>query len=114
MVKSILEYSLTLTLYINVMFVNQVALLITVFRKIHYGTIHGLTSMKILVLEIAIKNIVKSYAVKGIMVKFVLVNLQFKVIKDRNNIDGVNINVVFRDEHVEDIERFICLIKEGT
>ena len=63
-------------------------------------------------LEKAIKNIVKLYVVIGFLVRFILIDLQFKAIKDCNNIDGVNINVVTSDEHVEDIARYIRLIKE--
>lgn len=47
-------------------------------------------------------------------VKLILVNLQFKVIKECNKIDDVNINIVSRDKHVENIERYICLIKEHS
>ena len=82
-----------MTLCVDVMFVNKVTLLITVSRTIHYRTVHGFTSMKIPVLETAIKNIVKSYAVQGFMMKFILANLQFNVILDHNNIDRVSINL---------------------
>lgn len=68
------DYS-TMTLCTNVMFVNTLALLIMVSRKIHFGTIHELTSMKIPVLETAINNIVKSYADRAFMIKLILVDL---------------------------------------
>lgn len=44
--------------------------------------------------------------------KFIFNDLQFKAIKDHNNIEGTMINVVSRDEHVENIERYIQVIKE--
>ena len=86
------------------MFVCKVALLVTVSRDIHYGTVHGLPSIKIPVMEAAIQGIVKSYAVRGFLVKFIFVDLQFKAIKDRSNIRGTIINIVSQYEHVEDIE----------
>lgn len=110
--RNILKYYSPVTLYANVMFVNRVALLITVSRDIYYGTMKGLIAIKIPVLEMTIKNFVKLYAVRGFVYIFILVYIQFKTIKDHNNIDGVNINVVSRDEHVEEIERYICLIKK--
>ena len=44
--------------------------------------------------------------------KFNFVDLQFKAIKDRNDIKGVIINVIPRDEHVEDIEQYFRVVKE--
>ena len=39
-------------------------------------------------------------------------DIQFYGIKDGNNITGVTVNVVSRDEHVEDVERLIWVYKE--
>ena len=69
-------------------------LLVTVCQSFHYGTVHGLPSMKITIMEAAIQGIVKSYAVRGFQVKFIFVDLQFKVIKDRSNIEQTIINIV--------------------
>jgi hypothetical protein len=68
--------------------------------------------MKIPVMEDAIKCIIKAYEVRGFTVKFLMVDIQFRGIKDRNNPTGVLVNVVSRDEHVEDIERLIRVYKE--
>ena len=76
-------------------------------QSIHYGTVRGLPSMKISVMEAAIQGVVKSYAVRGFLVKFIFINLQFKAIKDCNNIEGAIVNIVSWDEHGKDIERFI-------
>ena len=94
------------------MFVCSVAILVSVSRNIHYGIVHGLPSMKIPIMEEAIQGIVKSYTVRGFLVKFNFVDLQFKAIKDCSNIEGAIVNIVSRDEHVEDIERFIRVLKE--
>ena len=94
------------------MFVSRVLILVTVSRNIHYGTVHGLPSMKIPVMEAAIQGVVKSYAVRGFLVKFIFVDLQFKAIKDRNDIKGPILNIVSWDEHVKDIERFIRVLNE--
>ena len=64
------------------MFVSRVAILVTVSQNIHYGTVHSLPSMKIPVMEEAIQGFVKSYAVRGFLVKFIFLDLQFKAIKD--------------------------------
>ena len=63
-------------------------------------------------MEAAIWGVVKSYAVRGFLVKFVFVGLQFKEIKNHENIEGMIINVVSRDEHIKDIEQYIRVVKE--
>ena len=95
------------TICADVMFVSRVVILVTVSRSINYGTVHGLPSMKIPVMEAAIQGVVKSYAVRGFLIKFIFVYVQFKAIKDCNNIEGAIVNIVSRDEYDKDIERFI-------
>ena len=68
--------------------------------------------MKISVMEVASQGVVKYYAVKEFLAKFIFVNLQLKAIKDRNNIEGAIVNIVSQDEHVEDTEQFIRVLKE--
>jgi hypothetical protein len=107
----ILDYYNSVTLSIDVMHVNKVPFLISISEHIHYGTIKALDSMKIPVLEQEIERIIKLYAVRGFHVKFILVDIQFKSIKDRGNITAI-VNVVGKGEHVPAIERFIRVIKE--
>ena len=64
-----------MTICAYVMFVSRVAILVTMSRDIHYGTVHGLPSMKIPVMEAVIQGVVKSYAVRGFLVKFIFVDL---------------------------------------
>jgi hypothetical protein len=109
----ILDYYNSVTLSVDIMHVNKVPLLIRVSYHIHYGTIKALDSMKIPVLEQEIiGRVIKLYAVRGFHVKFILVDIQFKPIKDRA-ILPVHVNVVGKGEHVPPaIERFIQVIKE--
>ena len=53
----------------------------------------------------------RGYSTRGFHVKTILVDLQFKAIKDRNNLSVIT-NVCSRDEHIPEIERFIRVIKE--
>ena len=73
----------------------------------HYGTVYGLSSKKIPVMKAAIQGIVKSYAVRGFLVKFIFVHHQFKAIKDHSNIEGEIVNNVSQDKYVADIEQFM-------
>ena len=60
------------------MFVCKVALLVTVSQNIHYETLHGLPSIKSPIMEKSIQGIVKSYAVRGFLVKFIFADLQLR------------------------------------
>ena len=108
---TILDYYTDVSISVDVMHVNQVPFLISVSEHIHYGTINGLNSMKIPVLEDEIKRIIRLYSVRGFNVKHILVDIQFKAIKDRGLIDAI-VNVVAKGEHAPAIERFIRVIKE--
>jgi hypothetical protein len=110
--KSVEDHYKDVTLAVDVMHVNKIPFLVSVSRKIHYGTANAIHSMKIPVMEEAIKSIIKAYETRGFTVKFLIVDIQFRGIKDRNNLEGVIVNIVSRDEHVEDIERLIRVYKE--
>lgn len=94
------------SLSVDVMHVNQVPFLISISEHIHYGTIKSLDSMKIPILEDEIKRIIQLYSVHGFHIKYKLVDIQFKAIKDRGLLEAI-VNVVGKGEHAPMIERFI-------
>ena len=110
---TILDYYKNVELSVDVMHVNQVPLLVSVSKNIHYGTIKALNSMKIPIMEEEIKRVIRMYAVRGFHVEYVLVDIQFKAIKDRGQLSAT-VNVVAKGEHVPEIERFNRVIKERT
>jgi hypothetical protein len=108
-----LDYYSSVTLSVDVMHVNKVPFLISISEHIHYGTIKALDSMKIPILEQEIERIIKLYAVRGFHVKFIMVDIQFKAIKDRGIVSAI-VNVVGKGEHVPAVERFIRVVKERS
>jgi hypothetical protein len=108
---TILNYYVDVSLSVDIMHVNKIPFLISISEHIHYGTINALDSMKIPILEEEIKRIIRLYSVRGFHVKHVLVDIQFKSIKDRGKLEAV-VNVVGKGEHAPMIERFIRVIKE--
>ena len=62
-------------------------------------------------LEQALLRIFKKYAVRGFNITTIHVDIQFKSLKDRGNLQP-SVNVVSRAEHVPEIERLIRVIKE--
>jgi acetolactate synthase regulatory subunit len=60
--------------------------------------------MKIPNMENEIKRIIRLYTVRGFNIKYILVDIQFKAIKDRGNLEAI-VNVAA-------MERLIRVIKE--
>jgi hypothetical protein len=108
---TILDYYKDVTLSVDILYVNKVPFLVSISEHIHYGTIRAIESMKISVLEEEIKRIIQLYAVRGFNIKYIMVDIQFKAIKDRGLLDAI-VNVVGKGEHAPAIERFIRVIKE--
>ena len=100
-------------LSVDVLHVNQIPFLVSVSKNIHYGTIKALDSMKIPIMEDEIKCVNRMYEVRGFHVKYILVDIQFKAIKDRGQLTAC-VNVVAKGEHVPEIEHFNRVIKERT
>ena len=63
--------------------------------------------MKIPVMEDEIKRVIRIYAVRDFHLEYILVDIQFKAIKDRGNLSA-NVNIVAKGEHVPEIEITRC------
>ena len=79
---SIFDYYKNIVLSMDVVHVNQFPFLVSVSKNIHYGTITALDSMNKPVMEDKIKRSNRMYAVRGFHMEYVLVDTQFKAIKD--------------------------------
>ena len=64
-------------------------------------------------LEAALTGVIKSYALRGFEVQHVFVDMQFEGLRDRMQ-SFVTINVVSKQEHVPEVERYIRVIKERS
>ena len=91
---------------------NKVLFLVSLSHHIHKITVCNLESIKISVLESKVKKIIKIYGLRGFDLKYVLVDIQFKSLKNYRLLPVV-VNLVTKGEHLQEIERFIWLIKES-
>ena len=91
--------------------VNNVTFLTSTSNHMHYGTSNAIDNLKIIPLEEGSKNAIQWYVLRGFKVVAVLVDIQFKCLKDRNKL-RTPVNVVIRGEHVKQIERFHRMIDE--
>ena len=69
--------------------------------------------MKADTLEKGLRSLMRCYTTRGFKVVVMLVDVQFKTLKDRNKL-GTVVNIVSRGEHVKQIERFRRVIEERT
>ena len=87
-------------------------MLVTVSRNIKLGTIEGIRSTSTENLAAAIKSVIRVYRQGGFKVSVALMDGEFERIREPLADAGIQLNTTSRDEHVGEIERYICVVKE--
>ena len=100
------------TLCIDIMYINKVVMLVSISRKIKFTTIEVIPNNKSTMLLGGIKGILQIYQRQGFCVEVALMDGEFGHLWGEMASMGVMLNETSRDEHVGDIERFICMVKE--
>ena len=100
------------TLCVDVMYVNRVAMLVSISRKIRFGTLEVIPNNKSTVLMKGLKSILQVYQRGGFQVEAALMDGEFGHLRGELASMGVTLNETSRDEHMGEIERFIRTIKE--
>jgi hypothetical protein len=96
----------------DIMFVNGIAMLLTISRKIKFGTVEELVSQNSKTLLGSIKKMCQIYARGGFRPRIALMDRQFEPLRGELAEIGIALNTTGTDEHVGDIERFVRTIKE--
>ena len=91
--RVIKEYYSNVELSTNVMYLNNIPFITSISEHIHYGTTRVIDNITCLKLENELKNVIRSYTVRSFRVVLILVDIQFKALKDRNAV-GVAFNIV--------------------
>ena len=110
--QSVKDHYMNLTIAADVLYANQIPILATISRGVHYGMFAPLPNMKVKTLETAILAVIQSYALCGFVVQHLLVDIQFQCLQHAFKDHQVTVNGVSSKEHVPEIERFIQVIKE--
>ena len=76
---------------------NDVPFLTCASNDAHYSTSLAADNLTCLVLEHGLKNVIRCYSIRAFNVVFLDLDIQFKIIKDRNKV-GVLINFVRKKE----------------
>ena len=100
------------TICVDVMFVNNLPMLVSISRKIKFGTIESIPNRKTHSLVAGIQHIQSLYRQAGFRVRTELMDGEFEPCRDLVGDLGITLNITSRNEHVGDIERYIRTIKE--
>ena len=100
------------TLSIDVMKINGIPFFNTISRHIKFGSSGKLDNLQNSTIVSHLKIIMNVYCVRGFRVTIVLADNQFESMRGDIADLGAIVNVVSRDEHVPEIERYNRTIKE--
>ena len=94
------------------MYVNWVAMMISISRNIKFATIEAIPDNKTPVLVKGVKAILQIYRRNGFKVEVALMDREFGHLRGELAGMGVTLNETSWDEHVGNIERYIRTVKE--
>jgi hypothetical protein len=110
--KAILDLNKDVTMAADIMFVNGLPFVTTIFREIKFTTIEYVTNRsEPNLIKPLFKNI-SLYKTRGFNPSTALMDREFECLRLELLSHGVNLNTTAASEHVPDIERQIRLIKE--
>lgn len=109
---SVMQQYQNITLSVDVMKVNTIPFLMTISRHIKFGSAGKLDSLENKTIIQHFCAVMAVYIARGFRVTFILANNQFESMRGAIADLGATINVVSRDEHVPEIERYNRTIKE--
>ena len=111
-ITSILKYYGEVTLCVDLMYVNRVPLLVTLSRNIKVGMVEAVKDRKEATLLKGIATVTTLYQKARFKVTTALMDGEFVPLHGGLAEIGVTLNETSRDEHVGDIEHYICTVKE--
>ena len=97
------------TLVGDVMFVNNIPFLLTLSRKLKFGTVEFLPSRTAPQLGKSLIKVLRLYALRGFVVRCIFMDMEFESVKE--HCPMVEINTTAAREHVGEIERQVRTVK---
>ena len=105
---SIMKVHRSVTLAIDVMFINKVAFLITISRNLKFGTVEAISNRQVTTIIAKLRSVCQVYHHWGFQVSVLLGDPEFEPIRSA----FPQLNCCAADEHVPDIERYIRTVKD--
>jgi len=100
----------SITVAIDIMYVNKLPFLVTISHGLHFGTVEYLTNRQVPTVSRAVKGIMRLYHGRGFTVGAINADPKFYLLKQQ--LPQVPFNICAQNEHVPTVERFIRTIKE--
>ena len=105
---SIMDVHRSVTLAIDIMFINKVAFLITTSRNLKFGTVEAISNRQTTTIIAKLRTVCQVYHHRGFHVSVILGDPEFEPIQAV----FPQLNCCAADEHVPDIERYIQMVKD--
>ena len=106
--NAIMDVHHSVTLAINVMFINKVAFLITTSHNLKFGMVEALSNRQITTVMAKLKSVCQIYHHRGFRINVILGDPEFEPIRPT----FPQLNCCAADKHVPDIERYIRTVKD--
>jgi len=107
-----LEEHGNVTLMTDIMYINKIPFIITLSRAILLGTIEMIEDERKSTIIKSLEQVINAYHRRAFKVQHILMDRQFECIRKYMEATGINLNTTAWDEHVPEIERYMCTIKE--
>ena len=111
---TIQEHYREVTLACDIMYVNKIPFLMSISRHIRFGTAQHITNQKGTTIFTGIRAIHQVYLQRGFRIRNAFMDGQFEPLRGNLAELGIVLNTASNDEHVPEIERQICTVKERT
>jgi hypothetical protein len=112
MPEGLIEHHQNVIVAADIMYLNKMAFFVTISRDLLFGTTEVIKNLKNETLIKAIRNVLNTYQERGFKVSHFLMDGQFDSLRYTLSGLGINLNIVARQEHVPEVERYIRTLKE--
>ena len=106
----ILDRHHDLVVSIDIFFINKIPFLLTTSHNLHFGTVEAIPSRQVDTVLKAIKRMLSIYHTRGFRGQTIPADPEFQPLDGL--IPGVSFNFCAQGEHIPDIERYVCTVKD--
>jgi hypothetical protein len=96
-----------ITLSADIMYVNKIPFFVTISRHVHFSTVEMLYNRTAETMTKAMKQVFDVYKQRGFRVTHALMDNEFECLRGSLSDLQVTLNIVTKDEHGPEVERFI-------
>ena len=106
----ILDRHRDLVVSMDIFFINKIPFLLTTSHNLHFGTVEAIPNRQVRTVLQAIQRMLAIYHAQGFRVRTIPADPEFQPLD--GTIPGMSFNFCAQGEHVPDIERYVCMVKD--